>query len=324
MPFISKRMRVLIAFIIILGGLNIAILFTKVPKIVGILMVIIGCVVLWSVFRKVKITIPKERSISLSLIDKLPLNRRIFWSFPFIGIALIILDVIFNLYYLKSSQFGSHDLVVILLGITFIAYNYIPKRFWKERDFAFLFLLILFIILIIPVTVYNLSTGGLSEKAEPSNRGVVHYLLAIPVSFLVNLFGIESNAEGDIVHYQMVNGDWEFVGISLGCSGIYSFTVFVSGFASFVFVEYQRLDRKVGILLALGVLTAYLANLLRMSIIIVVGSYYGLKALIWTHANLGEIIFLIWISVFWFFMFKYLIEDKKDLSNDSLQSETKV
>ena len=81
-------------------------------------------------------------------------------------------------------------------------------------------------------------------------------------------------------------------------------------------VEYRRFDQKVAILLGLGILTSYVANLLRMSIIILVGSHYGTDALLWTHENLGELIFLAWIAVFWSFMFNYLF--------DSEQKEEKV
>ena len=58
-------------------------------------------------------------------------------------------------------------------------------------------------------------------------------------------------------------------------------------------------------------ITAYVANLLRMSIIVMVGSYYGPGALAWTHTNLGIFIFLGWISLFWGIAYRYL-----DIGND--------
>ena len=100
------------------------------------------------------------------------------------------------------------------------------------------------------------------------------------------------------------------VGITTSCSGIYSFTIFSAAFASFVLVEYRRFEARVFALLAAGVLTAYFANLLRMLIITLVGHFYdtttnGLENFNWAHANAGWLIFLVWIALFWWIVFRF-------------------
>ena len=56
------------------------------------------------------------------------------------------------------------------------------------------------------------------------------------------------------------------------------------------------------LLLGIGIMLSYVANIFRMSLIIVVGHYYGYEALEFTHANLG------WIFHFWIFIFWKLLE----------------
>ena len=36
-----------------------------------------------------------------------------------------------------------------------------------------------------------------------------------------------------------------------------------------------------------------------MTIIIIVGHYYGIESLLWTHENIGWMIFTIWLIIFW-------------------------
>jgi exosortase/archaeosortase family protein len=106
------------------------------------------------------------------------------------------------------------------------------------------------------------------------------------------------------------------VGIGLSCTGLYSVSIFISGFIAFVLIEYRRLDIRVASLLTLGIFTSWFANILRMTIIVVVGSHYGREALVWTHANLGIFIFMLWVGLFWAIMFRLLVppktEDKKE------------
>ena len=73
--------------------------------------------------------------------------------------------------------------------------------------------------------------------------------------------------------------------------------------------------------LALGVALAWFANIIRMTIIVMVGSYYGKDALLWTHKYLGEIIFIAWTAVFWMFLFKYMPEPEKDGDEETVRDK---
>src|SRR5207247_6330975 len=58
--------------------------------------------------------------------------------------------------------------------------------------------------------------------------------------------------------------------ITTACSGIYSFGIFASAFAAFVVTEYERPSKQLGVFLALGLATSYLANVFRRVVIILI------------------------------------------------------
>jgi exosortase/archaeosortase family protein len=110
--------------------------------------------------------------------------------------------------------------------------------------------------------------------------------------------------------------------IGISCTGLYSVTIFISGFIAFILIEYGRFDIKVASLLVLGIFTSWFANILRMTIIVAVGSHMGPDALRWTHENAGIFIFMLWVGLFWAIMFKLLVpkkakrEDEENLENE--------
>ena len=107
--------------------------------------------------------------------------------------------------------------------------------------------------------------------------------------------------------------------ITTACSGIYSFGIFASAFVAFVLAEYDRLTRRIWLLLALGLMSSYIANVLRMVVIVLVGYYADsgqadLQNMLIAHSYAGWIIFLAWIALFWGALFKFLPEARPSLT----------
>ena len=114
-------------------------------------------------------------------------------------------------------------------------------------------------------------------------------------------------SEGDIFYYQdLTTHTTGKVWIARECSGILSVIVFLSAFISFVFTETSRISLNIFSFLIIGLITSYLANLFRMALIILSGHYWGADALAWSHANLGWIIFMGWMAIFWYFLTNYM------------------
>src|SRR5207247_92364 len=115
--------------------------------------------------------------------------------------------------------------------------------------------------------------------------------------------------------------------ITTACSGIYSFGIFASAFVAFVLTEFDRFRPKVLALLALGFLTAYAANILRMVLIVLFGVYSdtpqdSVNNLLVAHSNLGWLIFLGWIALFWGLVFRFVVRPSASTDKVPVSAET--
>jgi len=312
----------LISFIIMLAGLSIAILISKWSRFIGVLLFCVGAGTLYFVNRSGIAVFPAERGfifpkerdgripiISERIVNLYTFNGRYPKLMLITGMVIAAGVIFYNLFFQVNTYIGSNDYVVLLLAASIGSYYYIPKKYCVEREFLLMFLFLLFLIVVIPTTYYSLkygTTGGSWEDSNPDSP-IIHHLLAKPLAFILqNIFDISSSAEGVNIEYIGNSGNRLTISIALGCTGLYSASIFLSAFMSYILVEYRRFDSKVLGLLVLGIVTSYIANLLRMTIILLIGFYYGMDALLKAHANLGELIFMFWIAIFWGLMFRYL------------------
>ncbi|UCE36046.1 MAG: archaeosortase/exosortase family protein [Thermoplasmata archaeon] len=358
MRFDSQRFRFLVGLILLLAGLEITITLTYLARWFGLVLMILGLVILIFTARKKteekeekekvkeeeevgigekeeeKKIIHERKTLADILISAFTINGRLNILLPVLGALLILFVYAFNFYYREAFEIGVNDTITILLGATMMLYNYIPDKFHRERDFVFLFFIFLFVILVLPLT--------LNPVPENTNSPFVYWLLAKPTSDMLNFVGIPASVHS-VPPQQIVNGidlnttgvwivyknlvevdgySWSPVGIGLSCTGLYSVSIFISGFISFILIEYRRFDIRVASLLTLGIFTAWFANILRMTLIVAVGSHYGREALRWTHANLGIFIFMLWVGIFWAVMFKVLTPEKKEEVHDEEEGDS--
>jgi exosortase/archaeosortase family protein len=337
-----------------LAGLEIAVTLTYMARWIGLIFMIIGLGILVATARmrpkekagdeqKRKAEEKEEETGNLAdvLIDKLTLGGRINPFLPVIGIILILFVYVFNLTMRGNLDLGVNDTITILLGATLAFFNYIPEKYNRERNFVLLFFVSLFLILVLPITLYSIISGS-DPLVENSNSPFIYYLLAKPTTDMLNFFGIPATVHSvppsivvngipltttgvQIVYQNLGEGaqtPWSSVMIGISCTGLYSVTIFISGFIAFILIEYGKFDIRVASLLVLGVFTSWFANILRMTIIVVMGSYYGDDALRFTHENLGIFIFMLWVGLFWAIMFKVLVPQKVSSEEGNEDEET--
>jgi exosortase/archaeosortase family protein len=257
---------------------------------------------------------PKEENILARIMNWTLKKGEKFsnYTLPIIGAVIIDAVIIYNILINRSIDLAGFDAITIAFGISLIIYNYIPTSFGYARDFLVFFLGLVFFILVFPPIFYDLIFGS------GGNAIVTKIFLADPLTGLLNAVGIESSSEiidgTAYVFFPLAQTDETAqVGIAEGCSGIYTVSIFLSAFITFVLLEYKKFDRKVGLIIVLGIFTSYIANILRMFIIILVSHYYdndpgNLVNLSWMHVNAGWMIFLAWIIPFWWLMYRYLMK----------------
>lgn len=313
----NRRPVLLAAVFTSIAGLNFLLFPTHDPALawLGLLLLTLG-VVLAALSTTVVPTAGGVPAPTLAdrAINRLTERRRLVPFFPGVGGALVALDVAYNAFLSPTPQILSEDVIVLLLGGVLLAYGHIPSRYGRERDFVFLFFVVLSGILVVPLLLARLVIGNLDASVDvyswtalAPETGAVLGLLGV-MNSVHSVAG--STAPGISFTPIHLSGPVTVV-ITTACSGIYSFAIFAAAFFSFVLTEYERLNRRVWALLGLGFLTSYAANLLRMVIIVLVGFYSDtpetdLQNMLLAHSYAGWLIFLAWIAVFWAALFKFL------------------
>lgn len=309
-----NKLLTLLSIILVFEGLSVILLFSYDAVSIGVFSVALGLLLLLLLTEA--LGAGKGVSISARLRsrpkDETPtpgirlMDTIVKWvggGYPLmaLGGGLIAFVVIFNLRLSANPDLGDLDTLSIMLGGMLIMYPWIERRFKVEAVFALLFLGLVVVFLVIPQFVVSLSA-----RASSSLGGAyVHYMLAAPFAGILDVIGIPASSQGNIVSITFHDGTTQSLTISAYCAGMYSFSIFVSAFISFVLV-FERLPGKImAVVLGVGLLAAYLGNLFRMVIIGIVGYYRGMEALRWSHENVGWIIFLAWSTVFWYLVMRY-------------------
>lgn len=308
-----------LGILLVLAGMDLAIMLSKLSRAWGLPVLALGAVVLWLVQRRpdagALLNEAEEEDVregskyqSAPFIYYLTFKERMVPFLWMIGIAVVFADLLYNLLQDRSitglmHNIASFDIAVILLGLALTAYRFVPVRFAKERDFVVLLGGFVFLILILPVMILDIDPdNNYSYTSSP----LVYALLTVPMVTLLDLFGLDVSASENLVRYPLQSGGYAQVGIAISCAGIYSMSFFISGFIAYLLVEYRRFDVKAAVLLVAGIVTAWFSNVLRMSLIVVIGSYYGQDAFLFAHKYLGTLFFFTWIFIFWFVIFLVL------------------
>src|SRR6266571_869714 len=258
-------------------------------------------------------------SFASSLIRRATLNGKLERLFPMIGVMILTADLMYNLKLSASPALQTEDTIAILGACVFLSYGFVPPRFSRERDFVLTFVIALNAILVVPL----LLARAWEAKFERSVDFYSWVALAPQTSAVLRLIGVQNSvhpvagmtAPGLTFTPQRL-GVQVTVVITTACSGIYSFGIFASAFVAFVLTEFERPARRVWLLMGLGLVASYVANVLRMVIIVLVGYYTDtaetdLQNMLVAHSYSGWLIFLGWISLFWGSLLKFLPQERE-------------
>src|SRR5438094_1516551 len=282
---------------------------------VGLLLVALGggvmCLVVWPKNRG-----PSEIRSSLAsrFIGVLTLRGKFDALMPAAGVAIILADTLYNLLLSATPAVQTEDTIALLGASSLIVYGFVPSRFSRERDFVLVCFIILNAILVVPLLVARAYYADFERSVDLYSW----VALAPQTSAVLTVLGIGNaihpvagaTAPGLAFTPQHMSNPVTVV-ITTACSGIYSFGIFASAFIAFTLTEFERPVGRVWILLALGLLTSYVANILRMVVIVLVGYYTDtaetdLQNMLIAHSYAGWLIFLGWLGLFWAGLFRLL------------------
>ena len=226
-------------------------------------------------------------------------------------VALIILSLLMLLEWkLFDGDLNSNGYLLIILSLLLIFARNVPKTYDKEYLFLLVFFFLLVIFIVFPSVTYKIINDTYESSHGTgwiSNEYIVSMFLTIPLSNFLGILGYNVYAQGKLLYYEDLEvGRLASVEIAESCSGLYSITIFLAAFISYSLVNYKIFDFRTLVFILFGLLICYISNIFRMAIIVISGHYYGHDTLLWVHSNIGWLIFVFWLSLFWILVEKVL------------------
>jgi exosortase/archaeosortase family protein len=258
-------------------------------------------------------------SLGARLVQRLTGHGKLTRFFPALGAALVVLDLAYNFLLSATPALLTEDILVLLSAAALLGYGLVPSRYARERDFVLLFFLFLDLILVVPLLAARVAT----HNADASVDAYSWIALAPEVSAILSGLGVANSVHGvagfaapGLTFTPIHMGTPVTLVITTSCSGIYSFGIFAAAYVAFLATEYAHPSRRLWLLLGLGFAASYVANLLRMAIIVLVGYYTDsaqtdLQNLLLAHSYAGWLIFLAWLALFWGLLFRFLPLEKE-------------
>lgn len=213
-----------------------------------------------------------------------------------LGLSLILIDIFYNLY--AKDPFGSFDYGMLFTGLIIILLNIGASnllRFDKEIN-AFTTYFLFTIML-----VYGFLFTGLPFLLNSPSNPLFDCFTKIVADVSAFLLG---RIRDTTIVGNVINFDGFRIGIGYACSGVESLTVFFSALISYITATRKYKIKTIIFFIAFGSILLFLVNILRVMVITMVGYKYGLELMWFVHLNLGWIMFIFTMFLFWFIVFK--------------------
>ena len=213
-----------------------------------------------------------------------------------LGFFLILVDISYNLY--SSDAFRSLDYGMLSIGFVIILLN--MNLFWfLQLDETMRSFLTYFFFIFIFVYAFLFEGAGIVFSGSEHPIFVPMANISAKISaFLLNF--IEPTTISMSGGRTSINFNGFEVGIATACSGIQSITVFLSAILAYFMANRGFGIKKTFIYTIVGFCILFLMNVLRIMIITMVGYYKGGEAMLFAHANLGWILFVLAMALFWY------------------------
>lgn len=147
-----------------------------------------------------------------------------------------------------------------------------------------------------PLAVWALQAVFKALVGATPLEAFVRVGLLAPLHLLLAMLGHPSVVEGQTVSYATREGVLH-VNVGAACSGLQAMGLFSGVLALYMFVERPG-GMRLAIWSAIGLAGVYVANLLRLVAIFLVGYQWGHDALVRVHAQAGWVFFLAWALLF--------------------------
>jgi exosortase/archaeosortase family protein len=214
------------------------------------------------------------------------------WIIIFIGLAICILSFFSISLGLTNAPYSIGEISLLLSGIGVIIFARLNFRS-----------------LVLPVSVPFIAVMGFGvyelfvRNQDWITAPLIPFITNITI-ILLNLLGISSVTNGNIISFMSQTGSPIYLSIVSDCTGIWSLGTFTVAviivFSSFP----ESITKKSILLIAIGYLGTFIANITRILMIALAGYFFGpVGVLENVHVHIGWIVFSLWMIIFWYYYF---------------------
>ena len=230
---------------------------------------------------------------------------------------------------------------VLYFGLVYGVVVYLKREWFKPRGsvgkarkivaFALIALSPIFLVVRIgtytsPTSFYALFLLGLLElyfQAPPLVRGLPIFIFAMAMltrsAVIEHIMSASSKAFVDVTSHlvhvlikitgipigikdNVATVGNDIVVIGFGCSGLDAFIIYI--LASLLLIYLRKSSRKEAVLLLLGAIGVIPLNALRIFTLLTIGYYWGIPFLELFHSHLGDLMFIAYVFVYWWWVLK--------------------
>ena len=191
-------------------------------------------------------------------------------------------------------QYGLTDYVLLCLGIFFSFYSI-------RAPLAQMGGLIL--------AILRVATLALSMAYESAFVWISDFFVSIVVWFSRLL--ISSEVAAGTIHGEIFVGGQagsSTVYIGWACAGLEELAL-ISVILYILIASFHLGRSKTVIWVTIGIAGSFLVNIIRMTLLVWVAHNYGIDKMMWVHTHIGDVLFLVWIALFWMIFMRFTESD---------------
>lgn len=213
--------------------------------------------------------------------NKIPSSKKIL----IFGIVLILGDIFYN--FKIGSEIRTLDTMLIFLGLSFIAINLNNSTINNLGEFGVYFCSIF---LLFYLVIYALPLRLGSNIYDYYG----YYATTIPSVYILKSIGLSLDMDS-LTTFHAYGIENIYYKIDLGCFGFYSMLLIISTVLAFRITSSKRNQHSLFKITIILVIASFIANLIRIILLVYIGYYYGLATMQIFHSFLGWSLFALLI-----------------------------
>jgi len=147
-----------------------------------------------------------------------------------------------------------------------------------------------------PLLIWGLQAASKSAFGTTPVELFVRIALLVPMGAALGVLGLAPHIQGQTITYATPRGSLALE-VGAACSGVQAMALFAGVLALFLLAERPG-GRRLAVWSCIGLAGVYVANVVRLTLLALVGYEWGPHALVAAHAEAGWIVFVAWSLLF--------------------------